>query len=117
MKIMKLCGIVILSMGLSGCMAMHGLLGLACGGMMGGHGDHKDSSKPHQDHQPAPEVKTTSCPVCGTSLTVSERTPRMTHADTLYYFDTEEHLKKFIGEPDPYLKKKEDNPGGGEKHN
>lgn len=103
-------GSLAVAMSLTGCMGMHGLMGGGCGGMMGGgHGVH-------QNHQPAPEIKAISCPVCGNSLTVSERTPRMTHVGTLYYFDTEEHLKQFIDDPDQFIKKKEDNQKGGGSH-
>lgn len=70
---------------------------------MGGHGDKHGAA--HAD---------AVCPVCGAKMRVEDGTPRASHAGTLYFLDTEDHLRAFVAEPSRYLKSsaKHEHPGG-----
>jgi len=78
---------------LSGCGAGMAGMGGGCG-MMGGHAGHDAS---------AAQAESAICPVCGTRVAVDEGTPRATYRDTLYYFVSEEHERRFLAEPERYL--------------
>lgn len=84
----------------AGCTAgMAGMGGCGMGGGGGGHGSH--------GRAPAP-VEKANCPVCGTEVTITERTPRATYEGSLYYFVSEDHERRFLADPQQYLERTEE---------
>lgn len=74
------------------------LMGLMMVGMM--LGGHRMGRKGHKHAEP----ETAVCPVSGNSLSISSATTRATVGGKIYYFDDEEHQRRFVLEPDKFLK-------------
>lgn len=62
------------------------------------HGKKHDGA--HSGHAEAAQAAV--CPVCGAEVKITDTTSKATYMKKTYYFDTDEHLGQFAGDPLKY---------------